>query len=200
MRGFARYNGGTRIDEEDRAMTEQQFWDIINASLVQNAPGSEAQYQAIGTRLSQLSPEQLIGFENQLNHQKIRAFTFPILMANFILQSYINDDIFEDFRLWLISFGQTRFNQILEHPDLLADFCNLSDPIEEITGEGLVFAAVEAYEQKTGQQDFLKHLTPMDEPDIEYDWPENQRGLEALMPKLYSRYWDTSRSYELSAD
>ncbi|OPX56977.1 Protein of unknown function [Oceanospirillum multiglobuliferum] len=181
-------------------MTEQQFWDIINVSLVQNAPGSDAQYQAIGNSLAQLSPDQLIGFENQLNYQKIRAFTFPVLMANFILQSYINDDIFEDFRLWLISFGQARFNQILEQPDVLADFCEIKDPIEEITGEGLVFAALEAYEQKTGQKDFLKHLTRTEEPEIQYDWPESQQGLARLMPKLYSRYWDSSRSYELSAD
>lgn len=181
-------------------MTEQTFWEIINRSLEHNTPGSDGQYLAIGESLASLTPEQLIGFENQLSQQKAKAFSFPVLMANFILQSYINDDIFEDFRLWLISFGEEKFNQILQRPDILADLCEIKDPVEDITGEGLVFAALEAYEARTGCDDFLKQLTPAEEPEMEYDWPDQLSGLEASMPKLFARYWDSNRSYELAAE
>ena len=181
-------------------MTEQKFWSIINKSLEQNAPGSDSQYRAVAQSLSSLSPDELIGFENQLNEQKAKAFTFPVLMANFILQSYINDDIFEDFRLWLISFGELRFNQILQNPDILADVCDITDPVDDITGEGLVFAALEAYEAQTGKDDFLKQTIQPVEPEIEYDWPESTEGLEQAMPGLFKRFWDKNRSYELAAD
>lgn len=181
-------------------MTEQTFWTIINRSLEHNAPGTDAQYQAISQSLSQLTPEELIGFENQLSQQKAKAFQFPVLMANFILQSYINDDIFEDFRLWLISFGEQKFSEILQNPDVLAELCDIKDPVEDITGEGLVFAALEAYEGITGLDDFLKHVTPANEPEMDYDWPDQLSGLESKMPKLFARYWDNNRSYELAAE
>ncbi|MAC45847.1 DUF4240 domain-containing protein [Oceanospirillum beijerinckii] len=181
-------------------MTEQAFWEIINRSLEQNAPGSDGQYIAISQSLANLPPEQLIGFENQLSRQKAKAFSFPVLMANFILQSYINDDIFEDFRLWLISFGEEKFTQILHNPDVLADLSDITDPVEDITGEGLVFAALEAYEAQTGRDDFLKQTTPAEEIEMYYDWPDHLSGLEARMPKLFARYWDSNRSYELAAE
>lgn len=178
-------------------MTEQDFWDIINRSLLQHTPGSDGQYHAIAEALNTLSPEQLIAFENHLAAQKQRAFCFPVLMANFILQSYINDDIFEDFRLWLISFGQERFEAILQQADTLADFSNVQDPIEDITGEGLVFAAREAYEKQTGRDDFLKQIQAVPDPEINYPWPENVQQLEAMLPRLFAKYWDSGRIYEL---
>lgn len=178
------------------AMGEQEFWNIINRSLEANAPGSEGQYQHIAQSLAQLSPEQLIHFENHLVAQKRRAFCFPVLMANFILQSYINDDIFEDFRLWLLSFGQDKFEAILENADRLAEFSDVQDPIEDITGEGLVFAAREAYEAKTGREDFLKKIQVPADPEIDYPWPEDLIQLEAMLPNLFRKYWDKNRSYE----
>lgn len=181
-------------------MTEQDFWNIINQSLVQHQPGSEGQYQSIAQSLAKLTPEQLIGFENQLAIQKNRAFCFPVLMANFILQSYINDDIFEDFRLWLISFGQERFEAVLTNADNLAEFSKIEDPIEDITGEGLVFAAREAYEAATGQEDFLKRVQVLEDPEINYTWPEDVTQLKAMLPRLFSKYWDHSRTYELGVE
>lgn len=180
-------------------MTEQDFWDIINTSLVQHAPGSDAQYQKVEEALSTLTPEQLIQFENHLNKQKNRAFCFPVLMANFILQSYINDDIFEDFRLWLISFGQQKFEAVLRQADSLAEFSNVQDPIEDITGEGLVFAAQEAYEAATGKDDFVQQVEQLPTPEMNYPWPENLSQLEAMLPNLFKKYWDHSRSYELGS-
>lgn len=181
-------------------MTEQQFWDIINQSLQQNAPGSDGQYLSIGQSLSTLTPKQLVEFENHLARQKNRAFSFSILMANFILQSYINDDIFEDFRLWLLSFGQDKFEAILEDADKLAEFSNVSDPIEDITGEGLVFAAREAYEAATGKGDFLNQIKVYPDPEINYPWPEDLNALQAMLPKLFNKYWDSNRTYELGAE
>lgn len=181
-------------------MTENTFWKIIDHSLRLNPPGSDGQYQVIADSLAQLTPEELIAFENQLTLQKTRAFCFPVLMANFILQSYINDDIFEDFRLWLISFGRQKFEAILDNADALAEFSNIKDPIEDITGEGLVFAAREAYEAKTGKDDFLKKVTTATEPDTDYSWPESIAQLEAMLPKLFRKYWDKNRIYELGSE
>lgn len=178
-------------------MTEQKFWNIINASLESHSPGSDAQYKAIAQSLATLSPQELIEFENQLAQQKARAYKFPVLMANFILQSYINDDIFEDFRLWLVSFGEETFEKILENPDILANLCEIQDPVEDITGEGLVFAALEAYEAKTGRDDFQKQIEPPEDPEIDYNWPEDIEGLRNTMPELFDKYWDKARSYEL---
>lgn len=181
-------------------MTEQEFWDTINLSLKDNGPGSDGQYASIAKTLARYSPEELIEFENHLGYQKSRAFCFPVLMANFILQSYINDDIFEDFRLWLISFGQERFESILNNADNLALFSDVKDPIEDITGEGLVFAAREAYEAATGQEDFLKRIKVYSDPEINYNWPDDLAQLELMLPKLFEKYWDKNRTYELGAD
>ena len=61
-----------------------------------------------------------------------------------------------------------------------------------------MYAASDAYEEKTGEEDFDELLLEGEEPipyrDIELDWvDENKRTvpqkLEVKLPKLYQKYW-----------
>jgi hypothetical protein len=174
-------------------MNEEDFWNIIAASLEHTQAGTEEQYNWIRQKLTTLTVEEIIEFENQLNQLKIKTCTFPLLIANFIIQSYVSDDVFEDFRLWLIANGKDHFYAALENPDNIAEFCHVDDPIEDIQGQGLYFVAKEVYQEKTQRDDFIEQTKLLHEPEIEMNWPESSKAFQMLMPRLYKAYWSPGR-------
>lgn len=181
-------------------MNEDEFWRLIDESAAACPAGSDEQFEWLQQRLRTHSPEDIVAFENILNRIKARADTFPLLMANFIIQSYVSDDLFEDFRLWLIANGRQRFEAALADPETIADFCDVDDPVEEITGEGLLYVAEEAYQQAGGEAEFAGLVEYADGPDFEMPWPETREGYQEAMPKLYAKFWNQERINELHGD
>ncbi|MEM7343883.1 MAG: DUF4240 domain-containing protein [Chloroflexota bacterium] len=177
-------------------MNEAAFWEIIKESLAHTKVGADEQYEWIYQKLTILTVEEIIEFENQLNSLKSKACRFSILMANFVIQSYISDDGFENFRLWLIANGEISFYQALKDPDKIADFCQIHNPIEEITGEGLLFVAEKAYQQVTGEGDFFERVEVISEPKIVENWPDDIEGFQMKMPNLFSTYWNQKQVEE----
>lgn len=178
-------------------MNEDEFWRIIDESAAANPVASDEQFAWLEQRLQTYSTEDIVAFENILNRMKARAYTFPLLMANFILQSYVSDDAFEDFRLWLIANGRQRFEAAMADPEMIADFCDAEGPVEEITGEGLLYVAEAAFQEAGGDADFSDLVEFVDEPDLEMPWPETREGYQEAMPKLYDKFWNQERINEL---
>lgn len=179
------------------AMDEASFWELVDRSVELCEPGSDGQYKWLSEQLKVLPVEEIIQFENRLNELKAKCCTFPVLAANFIMQSYVSDDVFEDFRLWLISNGKARFYAALGNPDSIADFCDVEDPVVEINGEGLLYVAGRAYREKTGNDDFVDRAESVPDPDIDEEWPDKKEGFEELMPKLYRKFWNQERVDEM---
>ena len=90
-----------------------------------------------------------------------------------------SDDGFEYFRCWLIAQGERVFNAALANPETLV---NRAEPESE--GEGMLYAAAEAYESRTGAVLTAPVVHPR-EP-VGERWEEDD--LELMYPKLWARF------------
>jgi len=110
-------------------------------------------------------------------------------VATFILFSDLTDELYEDMRAWLILSGEEVFRRITAEPDQLADL-PLEDPDAEIGGEGLLFAAEQAYAELTNRDDFHRKCDPPREPFFKDAWPSTPEEYRALLPRVFDRWFD----------
>lgn len=179
--------------EKAEKMEEKEFWKIIDYSYNAAKGDMELQNQIIIKKLSEYAPEEIINFEIILCKKLIEANNYKILAANKIMDSWVSDDGFIYYRLWLISLGEETFKQTLKDPDYLAS----------VVGKGIVpdfesllYVSTQAYKNKTGKQTeddsfprgvaFAKGLNyDIDGPAITGEnWKEDQ------LPKLYPKLWE----------
>lgn len=173
-------------------MEENEFWEIISKSGAPDNLTSDEQCENITELLSERSKADLISFSNTHKELLCKAYTWPMLQACMITIHYVSDDVFEDFRNWVILNGKNRFYQTLEKPDIIADYISVGDPVEEVTGEALLYVAEEAWDGEI--EELEEHYLYPKEPDIDCDWPL-KRDLEKQFPKLFAKFWDDSVEY-----
>ncbi|QDT43015.1 hypothetical protein Pan241w_31100 [Gimesia alba] len=174
-------------------MNEKEFWTIIENAGSPDSIDPDEQCEAIAESLSSKSKEELIKFHNIHRVILNQAYTWDLIKACYIILHYVSDDVFEDFRNWIILNGQERFERTLENPDYLASFINVNDPVEEINGEPLLYVCEEAYEGEV--EELEEHYEYPTEPDVENHWPPAS-VLKEKYPNLFTKYWDDTLEYE----
>ena len=172
---------------------EQEFWKIMDYSCNAAKGDMELQNQVIIKKLSAYAPEEIINFEIILCKKLIKANDYRILAANKIIDSWVSDDGFLYFRLWLISLGRQTFEQTLKDPDYLAN----------VTGKGIVpdfeyllYASTQAYINKTGKKEeddtFPRGVAFAQ--GLNYDFGgapmTGKNWKEDELPKLYPKLWE----------
>ncbi|NVJ62435.1 MAG: DUF4240 domain-containing protein [Gammaproteobacteria bacterium] len=176
-------------------MEEKEFWEIIESSGSPEKCSPEEQCENITEKLSGKSKNELVDFANIHRNILCKAYTWPMLKAGFVLISYVSDDVFEDFRNWVILNGKERFYNTLKNPDYIATYINVEDPVEEVCGEPLLYVCEEAW---GGDVEELEenYVYPKD-PEINDDWPDAEKLAEEF-PKLYEEFWDEENIRTLS--
>ena len=174
-------------------MNEHEFWTIIEDAGSPDTLEPDEQCLAITQALIGKSIDELAEFHNIHKRILVRAYTWGLIEACFITIHYVSDDVFEDFRNWIILNGQQRFERTLENPDFMATYINVDDPVEEITGEPLLYVCEGAF--KGGIEDLENRYVYPEEPTLEDNWPPFS-VLEGKYPNLVSKYWDSSVVYE----
>lgn len=175
-------------------MNETTFWKIIEDAGAPDRCSVDEQCERIVDSLSELSKTELIAFKNFHNRLIEKSYTWPMLKACFITLSYVSDDVFEDFQNWVILNGRKRFEETIKNPDAIADYADVEDPIEEISGEPLMFVVDQAYQGDI--EDLEDEIAYPKLPDIADDWPPKE-GLQAEFPKLFARFWNEDRIREI---
>lgn len=168
-------------------MEEKEFWEIIETSGLPNKCSPDEQCENIVEKLRGRPKEDLISFANIHKEILCKAYTWPMLKASFIVISYISDDVFEDFRNWLILNGKERFYKTLENPDFISSYIDVEDPVEEVTGEQLLFVCEEAWDGDV--EEIEEGYVYPKEPVLDDDWPSAEK-LEEEFPNLYGSLWD----------
>ena len=172
-------------------MDTKQFWQLIEESRVKSGGDCEAQCDAQSERLqkslSLLTAEDIAAFDNTFDRYRKSAYRWDLWGVAVLINGGASDDGFEYFCRWLIEPGQKLFEAALAEPDNLADL--ITDNIfwgdGQLDCEALGYAAMEAYEKKTGRE----------MPDEGYQpWPEGPGGtkwsdenLDALYPKITAK-------------
>lgn len=99
----------------------------------------------------------------------------------YIINGGCSDDGFDYFRGWLVAQGKDFFEQVLQEPARAAR--RVRD--ENAECEDILYAAPEAYENKTGTEMPMPPIELPPEPSGER-WHEDD--LERLYPRLWKRF------------
>jgi len=157
-------------------MEERAFWEIIDASRPSGGDVHD-HAAALQERLKPLGAQEIISFDQHLSTQLVRAYSWDLWAAAYIINGGCSDDGFEYFRGWLILQGQQVFERALREPDSLAEV--VSEP--DVEGEDVLYAPLHAYEAITGEE--LPHTGPKHPADPSgQSWEESD--LEARFPRL----------------
>jgi hypothetical protein len=113
-------------------MDKNRFWAIIEASK-KKAKGesiderSAAQLDTLKQELAKLEPEEIVEFQEVWDTVFDEAYDWGLWGAAYILGGGCSDDGFIDFRSWLITQGQTVYENALKDPETLARLVSEDD-------------------------------------------------------------------------
>ncbi|MBP6743889.1 MAG: DUF4240 domain-containing protein [Candidatus Obscuribacterales bacterium] len=165
-------------------MDEQGFWYII-ATSIEDADGDrEVQLAKLKELLHQAPDEDIIAFQEMVDHMMDRAYRWELWGAAHVINGGLADDGFEYFRAGLIMAGKEIYEAALAEPDSLAYVEDIDDC------EEFLFLACEVYEERNNDGAIYDRfreeslVTPDGEPfDV-----EDKNYFRAQYPRLWEKY------------
>ncbi len=102
-------------------MDKNTFWHIIDSAGSEvNCLDLEGVLRTTQEKLQAYSPQEIAVWANFFRHYRDLADTSGVFAASCVLNDYMSDDGFLDFRAWLISRGKEVYLEALKDPDSLA--------------------------------------------------------------------------------
>lgn len=125
-------------------MDKNTFWQIID-SVNSEVSGSDLEgvLRVTQEKLEDYNPQEIAAWANFLGQYRNFADTSGVFAASCILNDYMSDDGFMDFRAWLISRGKEVYLAALKNPDTLAGI----DIPEDTRFESYGYVAYDAYRE-----------------------------------------------------
>lgn len=162
-------------------MDKAGFWDTIDKAR-QASSSLDDRAEALGAALSELSPDDIQGFQETYFVVVDEAYTWPLWGAAYVINGGCSDDGFDYFRDWLISEGQAVYEAALKDPETLADLPRIDDAeLEEFR-----YVADKVYEVKAGRPMEPGYPDFPEEPAGE---PWDEEAVDKLFPRLAAIYW-----------
>ena len=177
----------------DNVMAEDDFWSIIARSTPYEADPAR-QIEVLERSLRELSPVQIEAFERAFHREQLRAYSWKLWGAAYVIHGGASDDGFEYFQRWLISKGRKVFEAALADPDSLADLLarDMEGPCEF---EEFAYVAGRVWADKTG-------INPGKDPKAGFPYTgaspaakptgtpfkEDRNYLKNEYPKLWARF------------
>ena len=124
-------------------MTEVEFWDLVTRS--EPAQSQESLVEALKLKLSKLSDEELKAFDKLFGQQMRRSYLWSVWGAAYIITGCDSDYAFAEFRAFLISLGQARYEAVIAQPDSLAKLTTWPEK------DGYAYPFIEDYDLIAGQ-------------------------------------------------
>jgi hypothetical protein len=167
------------------------FWKLIDSSRKKAEGNLDEQVEILREKLEQLEPGEIIRFDQIFREYWIRAYTWDLWGAAYIIGGGCSDDGFMDFRGWLISKGEKAFENAMKDPESLTKVVKEEDMEWDCQFEGFQYVASQAWENQTGKgmKDFPDSgLRDPSEP-VGEPWSEDGKDLERRFPKLWKKFW-----------
>lgn len=162
-------------------MDVDSFWNLINKSR-RGVEDCDEQTENLTELLLKLEPNEIVEFDRYMRQNLAESYRWDLWAVAYIVNGGCSDDGFEYFRGWLIAQGKDYFEAALLNAEKAAKKVSEDDEAE---CESILYAASEAYEQKTREQlptsDIKQPAEPSGQP-----WEEDE--LEQLYPKLTKKF------------
>jgi hypothetical protein len=164
---------------------EGTFWLTVEAARKRGAGDPDAMAEALESRFAQAADETLRAFQRRFVEVSGRLYTWQHWNAAEMICGFVSDDVFTDWRSWVISLGRDTFVRVAEDPDNLADVANLSGGCEA-GGEIFGSAVSGIYFERHGFADeAFPILEPFESPRGEQ--VNDPQAIRRAMPGLAAR-------------
>ncbi len=166
---------------------EDTFWRTVEAARAREGGDPYAMAEALESRFADADDRTLRGFQRELVDASTRLYTWRHWDAAEMMCGGVSDDVFTDWRSWVISLGRETYTQIAEDPDNLADVADLSEACD--AGGEFFGAAVDLiYFKRHGDDETFPLLMPSGSPSgKQLTDPE---AIRRALPRLAARLPD----------
>lgn len=181
-------------------MDKNTFWHIID-SVNSEVSGSDLEgvLRMTQAKLQDYSPQEIAVWANFLRYYRDLADTSGVFAASCVLNDYMSDDGFMDFRAWLISRGKEVYLAALRDPDSLV---GIEIP-KSTRFESYGYVAYDAYKEICKDDVYAEmDMNPLTKAqkkalraEIEYYPHQITMGnAESHLPNLYTKYLTPGQS------
>lgn len=172
-------------------MSDDRFWSLVDSTLPY-ADNQDGQSEALRRVLGKLTAEEIISFANAFGRQQLRAYSWDLWGAAYVIHGGASDDGFEYFQRWLISRGRRTFDAAVADPDALSELIPLGT-FAACEFEGFAYIAPEVWQEKTGLDPWKEARFPfpgMPPPQEPSGKPflEDTDHLKGRYPRLWERF------------
>ncbi len=173
-------------------MDVETFWKLIDATREASCGDVSKQADLLVELLVKNSVDEIFAYERIMDELLDKAYDAALWDAADIIGCGCSDDGFWDFRAWLISRGREVYENALADPESLVDLIDVNDDAQR---GALIYVAITAYEQKTGQDMPSKNY----ETKHHYSqlkgahWSEENR--QERFPKLAVKFGDCEKRW-----
>lgn len=183
-----------QVEPTAEMMDEDRYWKIVEDSLRAAGDDQDEQLSYLTAALGELDPKDIIGFRLRTDKLLYDTYNSKMWCAGYIMNGGCSDDMFEYFRLWVISRGREVYENAKADPDSLIAVADVEVPEEIFDFESFWYVANNAFEKKTGKDlyEFISDDFKFGEgnyPQFEFDWQEEDpESMKALCPKLFEKF------------
>ncbi|MBS4064743.1 MAG: DUF4240 domain-containing protein [Chitinophagaceae bacterium] len=179
----------TSSDTTQQLMNEGDFWKLIDQSRVASKYDYQTQINALKIILLTLEPRDIEKFDNTFTALLAATYDYKLWGASYVINGGCSDDCFDYFRHYLIGQGKERFYETVNDPESCVNWIKSE---EEDNWEGLQYAAMDAYKQKTG-----KEIPKTYQPKFELKGkPFDDETVMKQYPKLAKKFMGNTESGE----
>ncbi|GAA2031048.1 hypothetical protein GCM10009740_21010 [Terrabacter terrae] len=169
------------------AMSPDEFWALVDGVA---GPDPAAAARALTDQLRAMPVERIVAYEKQFVAQMARANTFVHRAAAETIMGYTSQDVFVNFRTWVLYQGRTVFEAFVADPDSLAGRGPVDDEQIAMT-EPLEFAPTEVWQAKTGRDPYDEGSGAPDGSSVYAEpigTPVDRSQLATRFPRLTAAY------------
>ena len=170
-------------------MSENDFWDLIEKAR-HSASRAEEIPPLLVDRLKEMPEGEIVEFGRLLRAASRRAYDWRLWAAAVAILDYCSDDVFYEFRAWLIAQGKSVYERALADPDSLADLQSFDGEDGVARLDSMAASASRAYQAKTGRKDFGERLEKVSPPVLRSKdaWNGEAEMLKEVVPRLCVKF------------
>lgn len=172
-------------------MTEAEFWSLIDLARRSVLTTVEMPKWLVN-RLEDMPLAEIGDFGRLFGQASRRAYDERLWAAAYaISHHFASDDVFSDFRGWLVAQGKEVYERALADPDSLADLDRFDgEDGQNARLERMLDVADTAYESKTGGKDLGDLLGLLPPPVLQNEgiWDGKPETLGKIVPRLYAKF------------
>ena len=172
-------------------MDESQFWNLIEESKRASKADFGLQAESLLGLLCKLPPQDIARFHRIYHDHVVRAYTWDLWGAAYVIGGGCSDDGFDYFRDWLISRGRTVYEAAMRNPESLVDVVTQADADEHCEFEELRYVAAHAWAARTGRSEGefpTEQGTQQPSEPSGVAWQEDDSVLARRFPRLAARF------------